>query len=370
MASAPSPQPATPAEFIHQARLAVKAGDRAQARRWLQQAARQDPQNYRVWLWLASVAPSPQASLEYIRRAEMLNPGDTRVLEARAWAERQLNLATAVTPSSPPIAPKAAHAPPPPVTDHKWWGVLAALLAGFILVAGLMIVSVWRQRQAPVTAQPPSLVANSMAVLPENSAPEGNVRTAVNTAVTPTPATPTPTAFMPAKQLGANDGQPRATWTVTPTPTPTFTPTPTWVPTFVSSTGKEYQSRPYGVGLYEKWVDVDLSSQTLTAYVGNDPVYSTLISSGTWEHPTVTGQFRIWLTYESQTMDGRLLGYDYYLENVPYVMYFYNDYALHGTFWHNNFGTPMSHGCVNMATSDAGWLYNWASVGTLVNVHN
>jgi len=55
---------------------------------------------------------------------------------------------------------------------------------------------------------------------------------------------------------------------------------------------------------------------------------------------------------------------------VPYVMYFYRDYALHGTFWHSNFGTPMSHGCVNLKTSDAEWIYYWASVGTLVNVHH
>jgi len=50
-------------------------------------------------------------------------------------------------------------------------------------------------------------------------------------------------------------------------------------------------------------------------------------------------------------------------------MYFYEGYSLHGTYWHHNFGHPMSHGCVNMRTSDAAWLYNWASVGTLVNIH-
>ncbi|NIO43122.1 MAG: L,D-transpeptidase family protein, partial [Burkholderiales bacterium] len=63
------------------------------------------------------------------------------------------------------------------------------------------------------------------------------------------------------------------------------------------------------------------------------------------------------------------LGFNYVLPNVPYVMYFYKDYAIHGTYWHNNFGTPMSHGCVNMSTADARWLYNWSSYGTLVNVH-
>jgi LysM repeat protein len=121
--------------------------------------------------------------------------------------------------------------------------------------------------------------------------------------------------------------------------------------------------------LGNKWIDVNLSTQTLTAYEGTTPVFSSLISSGTWAHPTVTGQFAIYLRYQSQDMNGYRLGYDYYLPNVPYVMYFYRDYSIHGTYWHNNFGTPMSHGCVNMNTPDAQWLYNWASYGTPVNVH-
>jgi lipoprotein-anchoring transpeptidase ErfK/SrfK len=62
-------------------------------------------------------------------------------------------------------------------------------------------------------------------------------------------------------------------------------------------------------------------------------------------------------------------GPGYYLPGVPYTMYFYKGYGLHGTYWHSNFGTPMSHGCVNLKTEDAGWLYNWASIGTIVNIH-
>jgi lipoprotein-anchoring transpeptidase ErfK/SrfK len=65
-----------------------------------------------------------------------------------------------------------------------------------------------------------------------------------------------------------------------------------------------------------------------------------------------------------------MTGPGYYLPNVPYTMYFYGGYGLHGTYWHNNFGTPMSHGCVNLSTADSGWLFDWASVGTVVNVHN
>jgi LysM repeat protein len=122
-------------------------------------------------------------------------------------------------------------------------------------------------------------------------------------------------------------------------------------------------------GAGERWIDVNLSTQSLTAFEGNTPVYSALISSGTWAHPTVTGQFRVYIRYELQDMDGRYLGFNYYLPNVPYVMYFYKGYALHGTYWHSNFGTPMSHGCVNLTIPDAQWIYNWSTYGTLVNVH-
>ena len=120
----------------------------------------------------------------------------------------------------------------------------------------------------------------------------------------------------------------------------------------------------------ERWIDIDLSSQRLTAYEGDLPVFTSVVSTGTTEHPTVVGQFRIWHRTPSQTVDGRRLGYDYVLPNVPYVQYFFEDYAIHGTYWHDNFGTPMSYGCVNMTIPDAQWLYNWSGYGTLVNVHN
>ena len=119
----------------------------------------------------------------------------------------------------------------------------------------------------------------------------------------------------------------------------------------------------------ERWIDVNLTTQSLTAYEGDQPVLTTYISSGIWPYLTVTGQFQIYIRYQSQDMNGYRLGYDYYLEDVPYVMYFYKDFALHGTYWHNNFGNPMSHGCVNMITADAQWLFNWSSYGTVVNVH-
>ena len=119
----------------------------------------------------------------------------------------------------------------------------------------------------------------------------------------------------------------------------------------------------------ERWIDVNLTTQTLTAYEGETPVLNSLISSGMWQFPTVTGEFHTWMKYESQDMSGYHLGYNYDLPDVPHVMYFFKDYAIHGAYWHNNFGTPMSHGCVNVNLVDAEWLYNWAPLGTLVNVH-
>lgn len=114
-----------------------------------------------------------------------------------------------------------------------------------------------------------------------------------------------------------------------------------------------------------RWIDVDLSAQRLTAYQGNTSVFSTLISGGLPRTPTVVGRFKIYTKLTSTRMTGP--GYD--LPNVPYTMYFYRGYAIHGTYWHNNFGQPMSHGCVNMRTQDAAWLFNWASVGTTVVTH-
>lgn len=117
----------------------------------------------------------------------------------------------------------------------------------------------------------------------------------------------------------------------------------------------------------EKHVVVDLSTQTLYAYQGQTKIMQTLISSGRWRK-TPTGNFKIWQKLRSTRMTGGE-GEDFYdLPNVPYVMYFFNDFGLHGAYWHNNFGHTMSHGCVNMRPIDAGALFGWAEVGTPVLV--
>lgn len=123
----------------------------------------------------------------------------------------------------------------------------------------------------------------------------------------------------------------------------------------------------------EKHIYVDLSRQKLFAVEGDTTVFETWVSTGRWGW-TPTGNFRIWSKLRSTRMSGGS-GADYYdLPNVPYVMYFYRDFGLHGAYWHNNFGHTMSHGCVNLRPIDAEVLFNWAdgpdqgSLGTWVSV--
>jgi lipoprotein-anchoring transpeptidase ErfK/SrfK len=118
-------------------------------------------------------------------------------------------------------------------------------------------------------------------------------------------------------------------------------------------------------GIEDHWIDIDLSEQMLRAYDGTDLVASFLVSTGLDSFPTETGQYHIYV----KMLYSDMRDFDYYLPDVPYTMYYSGDFAIHGTYWHHSFGTPMSHGCVNMDTRDAEWLYNWSSIGTLVNIH-
>lgn len=111
----------------------------------------------------------------------------------------------------------------------------------------------------------------------------------------------------------------------------------------------------------EKWIEVSLSDQKVKAWEGNNLVMEFPISSGKWA-PTPTGEFNIWYKTRSQTMKGgsKELGTYYYLPNVTSNMFFYKGYALHGAYWHNNFGQPMSHGCVNAPLAQAAQIFEWA----------
>lgn len=111
----------------------------------------------------------------------------------------------------------------------------------------------------------------------------------------------------------------------------------------------------------EKWIEVSLDEQKVRAWEGNKLVMEFPISSGLWA-PTPKGTFNIWYKTRSQSMVGgsQDLGTYYNLPNVPNNMFFYQGYAIHGAYWHNNFGHPMSHGCVNSPLASAAQIFDWA----------
>jgi lipoprotein-anchoring transpeptidase ErfK/SrfK len=112
----------------------------------------------------------------------------------------------------------------------------------------------------------------------------------------------------------------------------------------------------------EKRIEVDLTAQKLYAYQGDKQKMKFDVSTGKWVE-TPTGEYRIWtkLKYTLMTGGSKEDNTYYYLPNVPYTMYFYQGYGIHGAYWHDNFGHPMSHGCINMRISDAEKLFYWAN---------
>lgn len=109
---------------------------------------------------------------------------------------------------------------------------------------------------------------------------------------------------------------------------------------------------------------VDLSDQTLTAYQGDVPMHTFVVSTGTPWTPTPIGSWAIYARLPLQDM----VGPGYAIDDVPDVQYFTGAYAIHGAYWHNEFGRAMTHGCVNMLPWDARWVWDWASLGTVVAV--
>lgn len=116
----------------------------------------------------------------------------------------------------------------------------------------------------------------------------------------------------------------------------------------------------------ERWIEVDISEQKLKAWEGSSLFLETSVSTGLPWWPTPTGEFRVGYKVRATKMEGGEGRYYYYLPNVPYVMFFGNNtlswsrgYGLHGTYWHSDFGTRRSHGCVNLPTPVAERLYYW-----------
>ena len=119
-------------------------------------------------------------------------------------------------------------------------------------------------------------------------------------------------------------------------------------------------SRPEQIPNDVRWVHIDLDEQLFVAYSGDVPRYTSLVSSGVPGRDTPDGVYRTQRKYVTKTMTGPDEDHGRYrVEEIPWVMYYHGAYAVHGAYWHNQFGEVRSHGCTNVAPVDAQWLFRW-----------
>jgi lipoprotein-anchoring transpeptidase ErfK/SrfK len=385
-------------ELVITAREALRHGDKATARQLGEKAARLAPEVEDAWLVLAASEPDPQQALGFARKALQVNPQSMRARRAVEWTAGRLKPArvqpeASGIPSNEQTAPKiipnqvgAVTSPPekrayqtavalPQLTSNGRNWLLPVMLTGavFMFLGFIVLFAVTRPALASIVSGVSGLVptkenlwAPAEIAKPEVT-PIGASAFAVQAADTPTAV---PTEVQPTATPEPTNAPTEAP-TVVPVATETpgqlvmemvaDTPTSQAPPTAQANRDEPITSTGNGV----RWIDVNLSQQMVYAYEGDVVVNSFVVSTGVAGTPTVTGRYKIYVKNRMQDMSGP----GYYLHDVPYVMFFYGDYGLHGTYWHNNFGVPMSRGCVNLTIDDAAWLFGWASVGTVVEVH-
>ncbi len=391
---------------------AVRHGRHERARRFLEAALAIDPTHEDGLLWLAAITDDRDQANAMVRRALRHHPDSSRAQAALRWLD-QPSADTAAPPEGDapqPFRPpweaygsaavprrgtaEAPAAPGPGVpvaepqavsTDVLPWQPPAVAAQEDVLLAdpgdavhrgaspahgrpsppaqGVDLanrpqVSLRRARLGWGTLRNLLMVAmlatvflggGALAVLLSSDAQAQSARVALGAITrTPTPthtpqatatATPSPTATATITPLPS----------ATPLPTATATPSPTPLPTWATAA---FLPLP----LEEKWIEVDLTQQMLYAWEGTETVYSTEISSGKDDTPTRVGRFRIRSKHVSQ----HLVGPGYSLPDVPFVMYYSGAFAIHAAYWHDQWGAPVSHGCINMRREDAQWLFEWA----------
>ncbi|GAB4426207.1 MAG: hypothetical protein Kow0031_05960 [Anaerolineae bacterium] len=400
---------------------AARAGKKTEAREYLKLALQQDPDYVPALFWMAFVAPSPQDSITYLGRILTLEPDNERAKAGLRWARQQLGR---VKPAAEPEqatdpAPEADDDPElnrddflshdeiqkraeKGVKAHRARRNINPLLAVLLLLGAtaLLVMGVWAVAFVPpdtlaawlptaAPAEPPPaplLPASDAPAAPENSlaaAPrvlspaDGNrpsnfTRQADTLPIEPAAGAETTALEVPsvkpaepAPALSAPEAAPPTVPNILPgwPDAPTAAPSELFGPVGEAVIGyKLHEPVDESLLAYqpaspdEKWIEVDVTRQIVVAWEGNTPVMAFLSSTGLPGTPTVLGHYNIYWKLESTLMTGP----GYYLPDVPYTMYFYGGYALHGAYWHDSFGQPMSHGCVNLRNDNAKKLFEWA----------
>ena len=327
--------------MLEKAKSALKAGDKKIAREWALKVLKESPDNEEAYLILAATS-SPKESMTYLTRVLEINPQNKKARNGLRWAiekireEETQQKQDKAHEDTTQLKTKTGHTRTSQKSGKEKQAKSSpwAIILFIILVAGGLAWFAWYGLP---------IFYNSHTAI-NDPRPQGVV---IKPTLTPT-VTPTPT--------------------FTPTPIPTSTPVPTATAdkTYASYFAHSWDIPDQVSGTNNFWIEVDLSEQMVYTYRGDTFLASFLVSTGTSSYPTVKGTYKIYAMYPTYTM----IGPGYYLPDVPYSMFFYKGYSLHGTYWHSNFGTPMSHGCVNMETSAAAWVYQNVSIGTYVFVHD
>ena len=379
-------------ELVAKARESLRRGDKTSAQQLGEQAALLAPDMEDVWLVLTASDPDPQDALAYAKKALELNPQSTRARRAVEWATDRLKQVEALKELSPvsPLPRRAeasatqeqrayqtAVAMPVLKTQGRNWLLPAILIGAGVLFIGFIVLFAVT---SPVLASLVSSMGGSASPQEDLWAPMEITKPEVtpidvSAFAVQSADTQVPTAVPTRRATSTTEpaSEPTQAPAEVPEESSTLIPADTGAPGVVAMevlndtpTSEYNPPKPEDlVGNGARWIDVDLTNQMVYAYEGDVVVNSFLVSTGTWLTPTVTGRHKIYVKVRVQDMSGP----GYHLKDVPYVMFFSGDYGLHGTYWHNNFGTPMSRGCVNLTIDDAAWLFSWASVGTVVNVH-
>lgn len=395
--------------LIVRGKTACRVGKRAEARYYFRAALEIVPDHPTALLWLAYLAGGGRPSLEYLVRLLETDPTSQKARAAIRWARARGTPRAATSISPPQVRP--SHRGRYSRSVLMGLAVVLLGLAGGLATLAFMLdtPTAIPTRAIPiarlVSATPVPLASATPTELPSPTFPPPSPTETPGTAPTgagsarsaamqtheprvvsaPVPGSSSARGAQAAELLrtpatggGASAATPtllpgrsftsgRSAAAIEPSPAPATTSegNPEG-PTLTSGSTVVLTPLPTAnIGDDFRWIDVDLSDQRLVAYEGETSVYTVTVSTGLPRTPTVVGRYKIYVKYRAADMRGP----DYYLPKVPYVMYFHRGYGLHGTYWHNSFGRPMSHGCVNLPTPDAEWVFGWASVGTPVVVH-
>ena len=390
---------------------AALRGKRATAEQLLRASLALDPQNHQAWLWLAGMVAKPEESLKHLERALELAPNDPHALEGIEWAKQKLSsqqsavARNAVMPSSEQASESRPEdssicEPTTPIQTKKLpliWIALVSLGVLFLLAsAALFCIS---------TGFPQSLLYHNQGIPPE-TVQTSTIIAEVNTPVAsvtftaiPAPvvtskaairltAVPTitiefkpPTKSPLTKQFIAIATSPAA---ILPSPTSQHVEPsafrPGWYPAIspvaalrrsswrspIAPLEKELKKTQSQIRHEGKWIDVDTGDQMLRAFENDNLVMEFIVSTGPPNAPTVQGQFHIVRKYRAIDMSGP----GYYVPAVPYAMFFHGGYAIHGAYWHNMFGQPSGHGCVNMKPEEAKKLFEWSDPALARKAHS